>query len=57
MFGTFNLKQTLASNSAADPDDTLKTKRALGSLGYYATPSYGITEYPDEGLFDGIKTF
>ncbi len=57
MFGMFNLNQTLASNSAADPDDTLNTKRALGSLGYYATPSYGMTEYPDQGLFDGIKTF
>lgn len=57
MFGIFNLNQTLASNSSADPDDTLNTKRALSSLGYYATPSYGMTKYPDEGLFDGIKTF
>jgi len=57
MLGIFNLNQTLASNSSADPDDTLNTKRALGSLGYYATPSYGMTKYPDEGLFDGIMTF
>ena len=57
MIGIFNLNQTLASNSAADPDDTLNTKRSLGSLGYYETPSYGMTKYPDEGLFNGIKTF
>lgn len=57
MIGMFNLNQTLASNSAADPDDTLNTKRALGSLGYYEAPSFGMTEYPDEELFNGIKTF
>lgn len=57
MIGMFNLNQTLASNSAADPDDTLNTKRALGSLGYYEAPSFGMTEYPDEGLFNGIKSF
>jgi len=57
MIGIFNLNQTLASNSAADPDDTLNAKRALGSLGYYKTPDYGMTKYPDEGLFNGIKSF
>jgi len=57
MIGMFNLNQTLASNSAADPDYTLNTKRALGSLGYYEAPSFGMTEYPDEELFNGIKTF
>lgn len=57
MIGIFNLNQTLASNSAADPDDTLNTKRALGTLGYYKTPDYGMTKYPDEGLFNGIKSF
>ena len=53
MSGIFNLNQTLARNSAADPDDTLNTKRALGALGYYEPPSFGMTEYPDEP--DDIK--
>ncbi len=54
---SFGLKSTLATNASADFDDTLKTKKALGSLGYYETPEYGLTRYPDTKLFEGIKDF
>lgn len=40
-----------------DERDTLQTKAALKKLGYYTTPSYGITPYPDEHMFDGIKAY
>ena len=40
-----------------DEDDTLQTKSALGELGYYKLPGYGLTAYPDEPMFDGIKKY
>lgn len=40
-----------------DENDTLQTKSALGELGYYSTPGYGMTPYPDEPMFDGIKKY
>ncbi len=40
-----------------DERDTLSTKSALRSLGYYQPPSYGITPYPDVQLFDGIQAY
>ncbi len=38
-------------------DDTLRAKKTFGGLGYYKTPSYGLTKYPDEPLFKGIESF
>jgi hypothetical protein len=35
----------------------LAAKSAFKKLGYYETPSYGLTPYPDQTLFDGIRTF
>ncbi|MDA0998048.1 MAG: peptidoglycan-binding protein, partial [Proteobacteria bacterium] len=57
MYNPFQLTSTLASNATADEDDTVAAKQAFGQLGYYQTPSYGLTPYPDQGLFDGIKKF
>lgn len=58
-----NPLQPFALNSRVDraanvaPDDTLRTKKALNGLGYYRIPSYGMTPYPDEPLFNGIERF
>jgi len=40
MYNPFQLTSTLASNAAADEDDTLNAKQAFGQLGYYQTPNY-----------------
>ncbi|MBP5858655.1 peptidoglycan-binding protein [Marivibrio halodurans] len=51
------LKKTLGTSYPADPSDVLNTKRRLQSQGYYDEPEYGITEYPDTPMFEGIKRF
>lgn len=53
----FRIKSTLATSSNVDPDDVLRTKRALHTLGFYKPPKWGITEIPDRDLFDGIAAF
>lgn len=55
--GAFQMRSTLGRSYNVDLDDVLKVKKALGMLGYYSTPSYGLTEYPDEPLFQGIQKF
>ncbi len=57
MFAPFKLRSTLSRNANADPDDTRRTKKALDQIGYFETPSYGMTEYPDEPMFKGIEDF
>ena len=54
---SFHLNDTLASSGRADPHDTMRAKKALKNLGYYETPDYGMTEYPDTPLFDGVIRF
>jgi hypothetical protein len=56
-FESLFLSQPLSATSDADPDDVLSTKSALKQLGYYETPSYGLTPYPDQPLFDGIRAY
>jgi len=51
------LNATLAGDSNADPTDTINTKNLLKDFGYYQEPDYGMTVYPDQRLFDGIKKF
>ena len=57
MYPPFNIKSTLSASNSVDLDDSLNAKKAFNKLGYYPTPSYGITQYPDQPLFDGIKKF
>jgi len=57
MFAPFKLRSTLARNASANLDDSLRTKKALKQIGYFETPEYGLTEYPDEPLFKGIENF
>ena len=54
MTTNFSVKSLLASNTNVDLDDSMKTKLALRRLGYYKTPSYGLTTYPDTQLFVAV---
>ncbi|UTW52037.1 hypothetical protein KFF05_01180 [bacterium SCSIO 12827] len=53
----FKLNATLGRTYNADLNDVLRTKQALSKLGHFEAPTYGMTEYPDEPLFQGIETF
>ncbi|MCP5366046.1 MAG: peptidoglycan-binding protein [Hyphomicrobiales bacterium] len=53
----FRLNNTLGRSHNTDPDDVLAAKAAFRGLGYYRTPRYGMTPYPDEPLFEGITAF
>ena len=53
----FPLASRIERNVNVDLDDTLRTKKALNHLGYLDVPSFGITEYPNEQLFEGITKF
>ena len=58
LFSNFlNIGQTLSSAASAFGDDVLNVKKALGGLGFYKTPDFGRTPYPDSDLFDGLKSF
>lgn len=50
----FNLDKTLSSAASALSSDVLNVKKALGGLGFYKTPDFGATKFPDSGLFDGL---
>ncbi len=52
-----SLKRPVAADSPADEDDILSTKKELKRQGYYTEPDYGLTPYPDQPLFDGIRSF
>ncbi len=53
----FKLKRITERSSSSDLDDVLKVKTALHGLGYYDMPDYGMTTFPDQPLFKGIKKF
>ncbi|MBL6934027.1 MAG: peptidoglycan-binding protein [Alphaproteobacteria bacterium] len=54
----FSLNDTIGSSYATDPDDVLRTKKGLNRLGFYAVPKeYGMTPWPDEDLFESLKSF
>jgi len=47
----------LAANASAAPLDVVKMKSALGALGLYEAPEWGVSQFPDVALFDAIKAF
>jgi hypothetical protein len=53
----FQIKSTLGRSYRVDLGDTRRTKEALLRLGYFKTPRYGLTQYPDEPLFAAIEAF
>jgi len=54
---TLRLRSTLGRNRAAEGDDVLEAKRALSMLGLYEPPKHGMTPYPDDRLFEGLRAF
>ncbi len=54
---TLKLNRMVSRSNSVDPDDSLAMKKALLSLGLYDMPSYGLTEFPDEEMIAGIRTF
>ncbi|MEG3619064.1 peptidoglycan-binding domain-containing protein [Magnetovibrio sp. PR-2] len=57
MNNRMNLNAMLAASAAANPADVLSVKHALSDLGFYEAPEWGVSEYPDRGLFDAIRQF
>lgn len=49
------LSKTVGPSYDVKAADTLEIKRALNRLGFYPVPSYGLTDMPDQAMFDGIK--
>ena len=47
MIPPFQLKKTVGRSYNVDLDDVRNVKSALQGLGYYRTPGYGMTPYPD----------
>ncbi len=51
------LTKIVRRDSAIGESDTLQLKHALYQLGHYEMPNYGMTPYPDDRMFEGIKSF
>ncbi|MBT3238856.1 MAG: hypothetical protein HOK06_08010 [Rhodospirillaceae bacterium] len=51
------LLSTIGRTYNVDLDDTFRTKTALNKIGYYKPPKFGITQYPDEPMFDALEKF
>lgn len=54
---TIRVLRPLAANASANPLDVLKIKSALGVLGHYEAPEWGLSEFPEPSLFQAIQTF
>ncbi|MDV7340062.1 hypothetical protein RYZ26_10695 [Terasakiella sp. A23] len=53
----FRVGKTISQDANADPNDVLNTKNALAQTGDYQVPDFGITDVPDMGMIDGLKSF
>jgi len=53
----FALNKPMSESTNLDFDDVSNAKTALQQLGYYETPRWGLTHYPDEALFGGLRAF
>ena len=53
----FRVKKTIGSSWSVDEDDVVKIKSALKKTGDYKAPDWGVTGYPDQDMFDGLKSF
>ncbi len=53
----FSVGRTISQSADTDPSDVLKTKNALAQTGDYKVPDFGITDIPDMGMIDGLKSF
>jgi len=50
-----HLSRWVGSDIAVSEADTTAIKTALHRMGLYEVPRYGMTPYPDEAMFDGVK--
>ena len=64
MFDFLNLKNPLSPSSPANGDDVMGMKQSLVELGpasngkpYYDQDQWGLSPWPNSGLFDGVKSF
>ena len=57
MIDPFQLKGPFGADYRVDGDDILRTKKALNNLGHLETPSYGLNEFADMHMIDGLKKF
>lgn len=57
MFTLFRLKKPIGEAFNMDLDDTLNVKKALVDLGHMEAPEHGLTEFPDQPMLDGVKSF
>lgn len=53
----FRVGRTVARSSNTDANDAIPVKRALRMLDLYQEPEWGLTSWPDEPMFQGIKRF
>ncbi|MDV7341519.1 hypothetical protein RYZ26_18075 [Terasakiella sp. A23] len=53
----FRVGKTISQDANTDPNDVLNTKNALAQTGDYQIPDFGITDVPDMGMIDGLKSF
>ncbi len=53
----FRVGNTISPSSNMQPDDVLKTKSALAQTGDYNVPDFCITDIPDMGMIEGLKSF
>ena len=57
VFPDRSLNRLLTRDRPADADDVLDVKNFLRTSGHYAEPAYGMTRYPDQGLFTAISDY
>ena len=50
-------KEVSEHTSDIEPIDVLSVKNRLKNLGYYKEPEWGITNFTDNQMFDGIRNF
>jgi len=51
------LRHALAANANANPQDVLAAKTFLQDQGFYHSPDWGLSQFPDRAMFDGLKAF
>lgn len=58
MYDFLKLKKEVSETTAdIEPDDVLSVKNKLKDFGYYQEPEWGITNFTDNQMFDGIRRF
>jgi len=53
----FALNSTIGRTYNVNLNDTRRVKKALYETGYFSVPTYGLTDYPDEPMFQAIESF